>query len=92
MIISFSNTPLVLACICGLFILTSHCVSAFCTGNTAKWATPLGVLLHVVASLLLFFAGAELDLLVACILFSVLVYSLLNYVAYLNGKKGGSDK
>lgn len=92
MIISFSNTPLVLACVCGLLILASHVASAFLRRNLTRYATLSGVALHVPLAILLFFTGAELDLFVAAMLLSVLIWSLLNYVSSLKEKKEGSDK
>ena len=91
MIISFSNAPFVLACVCALLVLASHCASAFFGCKIARYATPVGAVLHLPLLVLLFFAGAELDLFVAVLLASVLVYSLLNYVAYKKGQKGGRD-
>lgn len=91
MIISFSNAPFVLACVCALLVLASHFASAFFGRRIARYATPLGAVLHLPLLVLLFFAGAELDLFVAVLLASVLVYSLLNYVSYKKGQKGGRD-
>ena len=92
MIISFSNTPLVLACVCALLIAASHVLAAFMGRRITRWTTPLGAALHAVLAVLLFFAGAELDLFVLFILASVFVYSLLSLVSYKFGKKGESDR
>lgn len=92
MIISFSNTPFVLACVCGIFILAAHCVQVFGGRDITRFTTPVSALLHVALAVLLFFAGAEFDLLVACILFSVLVYSLVGYISYIKDKKGDDGK
>lgn len=91
MIISFSNTPFVLACVCGLMILASHCLAAFMGRRITKWTTPLGAALHVVLAVLLFFAGAEFDLLVLTVLASVFLYSLLSF-ACKSGEKGESNR
>jgi predicted MFS family arabinose efflux permease len=91
MIISFSNTPLVIAAVLGLAILVGHVLSAFYPSRWARVLTPIGILLHVGALVLLFFAGASFDLLVACLLVSVFVYSLSEYIARGIGK-GGSDE
>ena len=92
MIISFSNAPFVLACVCALLVLASHFASAFFGRRIARYATPLGAVLHLPLLVLLFFAGAELDLFVLFILASVFVYSLLSLVSYKIGKKGESDR
>ena len=81
MIISFTNTPLVLASVVGLLILAVHLFSAFRRVSLSRILTPLGVVLHVIGAVLLFFAGAGLDLTVACLLVSVFVYSLSAYIA-----------
>ena len=81
MIISFTNTPLVLASVVGLLILAVHLFSAFLRVSLSRILTPLGVVLHVIGAVLLFFAGAGLDLTVACLLVSVFVYSLSAYIA-----------
>ena len=90
MIISFSNTPLVIAAVCALVILGAHVSSAFLGRNIARWLTVFAAVLHLPLCVLLFFAGAELDLLVAFVLLSTLVYTLASYLAYL--KRGGVDK
>ena len=91
MIISFSNTPLVIASVIGVLILAVHLVSAFYRSEWARVLTPVGVVLHIAASILFFFAGAELDLLVACLLISVFVYSLSAYIA-AGIRKGGRER
>ena len=92
MIISFSNTPLVIACVLALLILATHVLPMFLGKAVAKWLTPLGALLHPVAFVLLFLAGAELDFTVLALLVSVFVYSLVGYLSYLKEKKGGEQK
>ena len=92
MIISFSNTPLVIACVLARMILVTHVLPLFLGKAVAKWLTPLGALLHPVAFVLLFFAGAELDFAVLALLVSVFVYSLVGYLSYLKEKKGGEQK
>lgn len=92
MIISFSNIPFVLACAVGALIVLTHCASAFLQGGLSRFATMVGVGLHLFAFVLLFFAGAELDVLVTCLMVSVFVYTLLNYVSYLMNKKGDTGK
>ena len=87
MIISFSNAPFVLACVCALLVLVSHCASAFFGRRIARYATPVGAVLHLPLLVLLFFAGAELDLMVLALMVSVFTSALVGYLTYLNGKK-----
>ena len=91
MIISFSNIPFVLACITGALILASHVASAFGDRLYRKLATLLGAVLHAVFFILFFLAGAKLDLAVTVLMASVLVYSVISYVAYIK-EKGDSAK
>ena len=92
MIISFSNIPFVLACVVGALIALTHCASAFLKGALSRVMTKIGVALHLCAFLLLFFAGAELAVLVMCLMASVFIYTLLNYVSYLMNKKEDASK
>ena len=92
MIISFSNTPLVIACALAFVILISHFSPLFLGKAISRWLTPLGALLHPVAFVLLFFSGAQLDFAVLALLVSVFVYSLVGYLSYLKEKKGGEQK
>ena len=90
MIISFSNTPLVLATVCLLLILGAHVLAALRGRNIARWLTLSAAVLHLPLCVLLFFAGAQLDLLVGAVLLGTLVYTLASYIAYI--KRGGKDK
>ena len=92
MIISFSNTPLVIACALAFVILASHVSPLFLGKAASRWLTPIGALLHPVAFVLLFFAGAQLDFVVLSLVVSVFVYSLVGYISYLKEKKGGVEK
>jgi hypothetical protein len=87
MIISFSNIPLVLACLVGVLIFTSHALSAFGKEEVRRIATLVGAFLHAVFFILFFLAGAEIDLAAAALMASVLSYSVMSYVAYLKGKE-----
>ena len=93
MIIGFSNTPFVVACVLGLLITALHVCSAFLSGVLKRAATPLAICLHLGAIVLLFFAGAELDLVVTCLMASVLIYVLVGYISYVIGKnkEAGND-
>ena len=92
MIISFSNTPLVIVCALALLILATHVLPLFLDKAISRWLTPIGALLHPVAFILLFFAGAELDLVVLSLVVSVFIYSLVGYISYLKEKKGEEQK
>ena len=87
MIISFSNTPLVLACVMGILILASHILPMFIKCGIGRIVSFIGIPLHLGLIVLLFFAGAELDFLVLALMASLLVYSLCGYLAYLKDKK-----
>ena len=87
MIISFSNTPILLACILGVLILASHCVGAFLRGRVARFASYIGVALHPLLLICLFLGGSKMDIAVASLMASVLVYSALNYASYLMRSK-----
>lgn len=87
MIISFSNTPFVLACIVGVLIIASHCVGAFILGRVARLSSYIGLALHPFLLICLFLAGAGMDLAVASLMASVLVYSALSYASYLRRNK-----
>ena len=91
MIISFSNTPLVMACIMGVAILASHILPLFLSGGIKKGVSLIGIPLHLALFVLLFFAGAELDIMVLSLMVSLFVYSAVNYASYLKDK-GEADK
>ena len=86
MIISFSNTPLVMASIVGILILASHILPVFMKGRCAEVVKYIGIPLHLGLFVLLFFAGAELDLMVLALMVSVFTSALVGYISYLNGK------
>ena len=87
MIISFSNTPLVMACVVGILILASHILPHLIKGRAGQLIGLVGIPLHLALFVLLFFAGAELDLVVLCLVASLFVYSLVNYSFYLKNKR-----
>ena len=90
MIISFSNTPLVLACLVGLLILGAHVGAAMLDGLLARVISFAAIALHLALFILLFFAGAEMALMVCIFMASLLVYTLAGYIRYI--KDGRADK
>ena len=92
MIISFSNVPFVFAVIVGALIIVAHVFPLFVKGNIARWTTVFGAILHPVYFILMFFAGAAFDLVVALLLASVFVYTLLGYISHSVNKRRGMSK
>ena len=91
MIISFSNTPLVLACVVGILILGAHVGAAVFEGLLVRVVTYVAIALHLALFVLLFFAGAEMALMVLAFMASLFVYTLAGYLSYLI-KSGRADK
>ena len=87
MIISFTNIPFVLFCVCAVFVVALHVISTFFKGRIAIVATYANVGLHLGIFVLLFFAGARLDFAVATFMASVTVYVSLSYASYLINKR-----
>ena len=87
MIISFTNIPFVLFCVCAAFAIALHVASTFFKGKAAMAATYVNVVLHLGIFVLLFFAGAGLDLAVATFMASVAIYLALSYAFYLVSKR-----
>jgi hypothetical protein len=91
MIISFSNIPLVLACVVGALILGAHVSSAVLKGRTARFGAFFAIFLHLALFVLLFFAGAEMSVMVLAFMASLFVYTLAEYISY-RIKSGRTDK
>lgn len=91
MIISFSNTPLVMACIVGVLILASHILSHLLKGRQGQIVRLIGIPLHLGLFVLLFLAGAELDLMVLALMASLFVYTLAGYLFHLKDKKEADE-
>ena len=89
MLISFSNVPLVIAGLLTLFIFALHAAGAFFDGKIRTLATYAELLLHVAVMVLLFFAEAKFDLVVAFVMASLVVYCALNYASYVISKRRG---
>ena len=87
MIISFSNTPLVLACVVGGLILGAHVGAALLEGLLARVIAFVSIALHLCLFVLLFLAGAEMSLMVLAFMASLFAYTLIGYLSYLI--KGG---
>ncbi len=88
----FNNVPLVIAMAVAVLVLCMHVLSGLLSGKLAVAINIFNIFLHVVYAVLMFFAGAELDIIALSMMASVLVYSLVSYIAYTvaEKRKGGS--
>ena len=85
---SFNNTPLVIALAIAVLIIGIHVLSVLLAKKKMGTAlTAVNILLHIAFSVLMFFAGARLDVIAVSMMTSVLIYSLTSCITYTVSKK-----
>ena len=88
---SFSNIPLVISMALGALIIVLHFVSVLFDCAIAKWLSYINVILHVVATFTMLYAGSTIDLLVLCYMISILVCCSIYYVSYTRKLKKAKE-
>ena len=84
---SFNNTPLVIAVAIAVLIIGVHVMSALLPKKTGTVLIAVNISLHIAFAVLMFFAGARLDVIAVSMMTSVLIYSLTSCVTYTVSKK-----
>ena len=84
---SFNNTPLVIAVAIAVLIIGVHVMSALLPKKTGTVLIAVNISLHIAFAVLMFFAGARLDVIAVSMMTSVLIYSLTSCITYTVSKK-----